>query len=296
MKIPVIVISGFLGAGKTTFLRRLISSVKKKLAIIMNEFGEVAIDAEVIKGKAVNMIELTGGCVCCSLTGELEYAINEIIEKVKPEYILIETTGIAEPDSLIYNLENIPSVVLDNVITIVDCDGIARFPEIGYTQRVQIESADFILLNKIDLVNEEQLKEVENKVRSINERALIYKTKFCNGNLDYNLFFGYFIDKESVKLNPSEHTEEFESLYFDFEGKVNREEFEKFISNLPRDIYRAKGNVIFKDGKYIFNYVAGRLSYDEFNYNKNRFLFVGKNIKKFENNLKNSIKKILQNE
>ncbi len=79
MKIPVIVISGFLGAGKTTFLRRLISSVKKKLAIIMNEFGEVAIDAEVIKGKAVNMIELTGGCVCCSLTGELEYAIKFLL-------------------------------------------------------------------------------------------------------------------------------------------------------------------------------------------------------------------------
>jgi len=296
MKTPVIVISGFLGAGKTTFLKRLIDNVKRKLAIIMNEFGEVAIDAEVIKGKAVNMIELTGGCVCCSLTGELEYAINEIIEKVKPEYIVIETTGIAEPDSLIYNIENMPSVVLDNVITIVDCDGLAKFPEIGYTQRVQIENADFLLLNKIDLVNEQQIKEIEMKVREINDRALIFRTKYCNGNLDYNLFFGYFIERNEQKLKPEEKQEEFESIYLEVEGYLDRSKFEEFISNLPKEIYRAKGNVIFKDGKYIFNYVAGRLSYDEFDYNKNRFLFVGKNIKKFENNLKNSIKKILQNE
>lgn len=296
MKVPVIVISGFLGAGKTTFLRNIISKVRKKLAIIMNEFGEIAIDADVIKGKAVNMVELTGGCVCCSLTGELEYAISEIIEKVKPEYILIETTGIAEPDSLIYNLENIPSVTLDNVITIVDCDGIIRFPEIGYTQRVQIETADFILLNKIDLVNEDQLKTVEEKIRSINDRALIFKTKYCDGNLDYDLFFGYFIEKDISKINPSLHNEEFESIYIEFERKTSKEKFENFISNLPKEIYRAKGNVIFEDGSYLFNYVAGRISYERFEYNKNRLLFVGKGIKKYENVIKENLNKVFYNE
>src|SRR5579885_1637412 len=158
MKIPIIIVSGYLGAGKTTFLRRIIENldkIRKKIAIIMNEFGEIAIDAQIIKGKAIDIIELQGGCVCCSLTGEFEYAIKELKQKVKPEYIIVETTGIAEPDALLLNLENIEEVILDNIITIVDCDSMIRFPEIGYTGRVQVEMADFILLNKIDLVNNE---------------------------------------------------------------------------------------------------------------------------------------------
>jgi G3E family GTPase len=294
MKVPLIIITGYLGSGKTTFLKRIIENIKdKKIATIMNEFGEIVIDAEVIKGKAVNMVELSGGCVCCSLTGELEYAIKEIIEKVKPDYILIETTGIAEPDAIILNIENIKEVMLDNVITIVDCDSIIRFPEIGYTGRIQIEMGDFILLNKADLVNEEQFKLVQQKVREINDRAVLFKTVYCNGNLDYTLFFGYFIEKD-VKSKTHIYHENFEYLYFEYEGKFSREKFEDFLSNLPNEIYRGKGFVIFEDGSYLFNFIAKRVNFEPFEYNKNKLLFIGKGISKYKEKLNEELIKILK--
>jgi G3E family GTPase len=294
MKVPLIIVTGYLGSGKTTFLKRIIENIKdKKIAIIMNEFGEIVIDAEVIKGKAVNMVELSGGCVCCSLTGELEYAIKEIIEKVKPDYILIETTGIAEPDAIILNIENIKEVMLDNVITIVDCDSIIRFPEIGYTGRIQIEMGDFILLNKADLVNEEQFKLVQQKVREINDRAVLFKTVYCNGNLDYTLFFGYFIEKD-VKSKTHIYHENIEYLYFEYEGKFSREKFEDFLSNLPNEIYRGKGFVIFEDGSYLFNFIAKRVNFEPFEYNKNKLLFIGEGISKYKEKLNEELIKILK--
>lgn len=296
MRIPIIIISGYLGAGKTTFLRRIIENldkIKKKIAIIMNEFGEIAIDAEVIKGKAINMVELPGGCVCCSLTGEFEQAIKELKEKVKPEFILVETTGIAEPDALLINLESIPEVILDNIITIVDCDGIVRFPEIGHTGRIQIEMADFILLNKIDLVSEEDLKFVEKKIREINGRAVIFKTKYCDGSLDYSIFFGYFIEKEVEKREIIPHEEVYDFIYIVEEGKLDKEKFEKFLADLPKEVYRGKGFVIFEEGSYLFNYVAGRLNYEKFSSDRNKILFVGEKISKFENDLRNKLKECI---
>lgn len=297
MKTPVIIVSGYLGAGKTTFLRRLIENldkIKKKIAIIMNEFGEVAIDAEIIKGKAVDMIELQGGCVCCSLTGELEYAIKEIREKVKPDYIVIETTGIAEPDALIYNLENIQGVILDNVITIVDSESILKYPMIGQTGRVQIETADFILLNKIDLISDEEIKIVEEKVKEINDRAVIFKTKYCDGSLDFSLFFGYFIEKEIKERKFEIHDQIYDSIYIEIEGKLDRNKFEEFLSKLPIEVYRGKGFVIFDEGSYLFNFVAGRLNYEAFRAEKNKLLFVGKEISKMEEDIKKKIKACLK--
>ncbi|MDT7891568.1 MAG: GTP-binding protein [Thermoproteota archaeon] len=299
MRIPIIIVSGYLGAGKTTFLRRIIDNldrINRKIAIIMNEFGEIAIDAEVIKGKAVNMIELQGGCVCCSLTGEFEYAIKEIKEKVKPDYIIVETTGIAEPDALLVNLENIQEVILDNIITIVDADSMVRFPEIGYTGRIQIEMADFILINKIDLVSEDDLKIVESKVRSINDRAVLFKTKYCNGDLDYSMFFGYFIEKEVKKREFIVHDEIYDSIYIEFKGILDKEKFENFLLGLPKRVYRGKGFVIFQEGSYLFNYVAGRISYEKFDYSSNRILFVGEKIKEFEKEIENNLKECIINE
>src|SRR3989344_6787982 len=111
MKTPITIITGYLGSGKTTLLKHILKETKDKLAIIMNEFGEIAIDSKIIKGKNINMKELAGGCVCCSLTGEFEAAINEIIQNIKPDSIIVETTGVAEPDAMMVDIEeNILSV------------------------------------------------------------------------------------------------------------------------------------------------------------------------------------------
>jgi len=109
----------------------------------MNEFGEIAIDTKVIEGKNVRIAELGGGCVCCSLLGEFEAAVNEIIEKIAPERIVVETTGLAEPEALVFNIqEALPQCRLDGVVSVIDADMLIRFPELGHTTRLQIEGAD----------------------------------------------------------------------------------------------------------------------------------------------------------
>src|SRR5438270_14070985 len=104
-RVPMTLITGFLGSGKTTLLRHILAQTPQKLALIVNEFGELAIDSKVLEGKNVRMTELAGGCVCCSLIGEFDAAIDEILETVKPERIVVETTGLAEPESLLSNVQ-----------------------------------------------------------------------------------------------------------------------------------------------------------------------------------------------
>src|SRR5262245_3017576 len=132
LRTPITLIIGPLGAGKTTLLRHILGSQVERIAIVMNEFGEIALDTRVIEGKNVRIADLGGGCVCCSLLAEFEGAVNEIIEKVAPERIVVETTGLAEPEALVFNIqEALPQCRLDGVVSIMDADMLVRFPELG---------------------------------------------------------------------------------------------------------------------------------------------------------------------
>jgi G3E family GTPase len=163
----------------------------------MNKFREVNIDGEIVKGKDVNMTELMGGCVCCSLTGEFEAAIKEIIDKVKPDAIVVETTGVAEPDAVVVDVQdNLPELRLDSVVTEVNADAVLKFPTIGHTGKMQIEMADIILLNKMDLVGKEQLSTVKNKIITIKKDAAIIESERCR--LDNEILFG-INTKKAVK-------------------------------------------------------------------------------------------------
>ncbi len=273
---PITIVTGSLGSGKTTLLRRILETTGRRLAILMNEFGEIAIDSRVISGRNVQMIELAGGCVCCSLTGELEAAVEEIIVTVRPELIVLEATGVAEADALVYEVEdNIPSVRLDGVVTIVDAYVTVKFPQMGYTTRTQVESADIILVNKIDLVTADELAQVEEQVRRFNSRATFFRSVRCD--MDTSLLFGLGIGKREAFTTP-QHMGEFQSVVFTSGKVINRDRFSEFVECLPETVYRAKGFVRFDDGSSLFNYVAGRAELEEFPANKTELVFIGRGI------------------
>src|ERR1043165_7994354 len=209
-RIPITLITGPLGSGKTTLLRHILASYPAKIAIVMNEFGEIAIDTKVIDGKNVRIAELGGGCVCCSLLGEFEAAGTEIIQKIAPERIVVETTGLAEPDALVFNIqEALPQCRLDGVVSVIDADMLIRFPELGHTTRLQIEGADILLLNKIDLIEPGQNEPLQTKLRQINPTAAIVRVERCQ--IDPELLFG--IGREKKVARPEhKHQPEFQSF------------------------------------------------------------------------------------
>ncbi|PPS43539.1 GTP-binding protein [Chroococcidiopsis sp. TS-821] len=290
---PLTVITGSLGSGKTTLLRHILSSIPQKIAILMNEFGEIAIDTKIIQGKNVAMADLGGGCVCCSLLGEFEAAVDEIIDTVNPDIIVVETTGVAEPDALVFDIqESLTKVRLDGVITVVDADAMVKYPSIGHTTRMQIEAADIILLNKVDLVTEEQLQAIEAKLQSFNEVAEIVRTQRCQVDLD--LLFG--IARERLQPEPHHvHQPEFESFSYTTQAILKRECFEGFADKLlEKDVYRAKGFIRFTDRVYLFNFVAGRWELEPFDRDATELVFIGKQVKKYQQEIIDHLKKCEQ--
>ena len=276
LRTPITLITGPLGSGKTTLLRHILATEPGKIAVVMNEFGEIAIDTKVIEGKNVRIAELGGGCVCCSLLGEFEAAVNEIIEKIAPERIVVETTGLAEPEALVFDIqEALPQCRLDGVVSVIDGDMLVRFPEIGHTTRLQIEGADILLLNKIDLVEPAQIGALETKLREMNSTAAIIRTERCR--VDPELLFGIGRERKIAYLD-HRHQPEFESFAFN-SGKIfSRDCFEGFANSLPTSLIRAKGFIRLVDGGQLFNFVAGRWELEPFETACTELVFIGKNI------------------
>ena len=291
LRTPITLITGPLGSGKTTLLRHILAVKAGKIAIVMNEFGEIAIDTKVIEGKNVRIAELGGGCVCCSLLGEFEAAVNEIIEKISPERIVVETTGLAEPEALVFNIqEALPQCRLDGVVSVVDADMLIRFPELGHTTRLQIEGADILLLNKVDLIElaSRTLSGLETKLREINPTAAIVRTQRCRINPE--LLFGIGRERKIARLEHV-HEHEFESFTFT-SGKIfSRHCFEDFANGLPTSVVRAKGFIRFADGEQLFNFVSGRWELEQFESDRTELVFIGKEIAAEKKNILNALRK-----
>ena len=276
IRTPITLITGPLGSGKTTLLRHILATRPAKIAIVMNEFGEIAIDTKVIEGKNVRIAELGGGCVCCSLLGEFEAAVKEIIEKIDPDIIVVETTGVAEPEALAFNIqEALPQCRTDGIVSVADADGLVRFPEIGHTTRLQFDSADILLLNKVDLVEPRQIEPLKTKLRELNRTATVVRTQRCQ--IDPELLFG--IGREKKVARPKHrHQPEFESFTFTSDKNFSRDCFERFADGLPASVHRAKGFVRFADGAQLFNFVAGRWDLEPFESAETQLIFIGKGL------------------
>ena len=285
LRTPITLITGPLGSGKTTLLRHILATQPDKIAIVMNEFGEISIDTKVIEGRNVRIAELDGGCVCCSLLGEFEAAINEIIEKIAPERIVVETTGLAEPEALVFNIQDaLPQCRLDGVVSVIDADMRVRFPELGHTTRLQIEGADILLFNKIDLIEVGQIERLERKLREINSTAAIVRCERCR--IDPELLFGIGRKRKIAPAEPKlpipaashQHQHEFESFAFT-SGKIfSRDCFDDFANGLPTSVVRAKGFIRFANGAQLFNFVAGRWELEPFESEKTELVFIGRRI------------------
>jgi G3E family GTPase len=273
VRTPLILITGPLGSGKTTLLRHLVETIPSKLAIVMNEFGDIAIDSRIVEGKHVRIAELGGGCVCCALLGEFEIALEEIIDTVGPDLILAETTGVAEPDAIVFDIEDsLPRVRLDSVITVTDADGMVRYPHIGHTGRRQIEAADLILLNKVDLVSAAEMEQIEAQIARLNDQASIIRTQHCR--VDPQLVCGVTRERE---LTPPLHVHqpEFAACHYTTDAPFNRSCFERFAASLSPHIIRAKGFIRFPEGTYLFNFVSGRWELEPFVEEQTMLVFIG---------------------
>lgn len=267
-RIPVHLISGFLGSGKTTFLQQMLNyciAHGLKPAIMMNEYGEVNIDGELLRGQGYTVREMTNGCICCTIGGTLGLALQEVAA-LKPDVIFIEATGLADPVELIDQATKedvLPLVRLASLIAVLDPVNFAHFAEeIHSGIRQQTELADVVLINKCDLADAQTLATLVSRVRSVNPRAEILFTE--RGITNYERLLG----KEGEISRPSGHSpqgplhDHFHTLTVLCEVPLVRERFAQFVHTLPSTVWRAKGFVRFTDSEeqWMFQYVAGEVA------------------------------------
>lgn len=207
-KIPVTVLTGYLGAGKTTLLNRILSENHgKKYAVIVNEFGEIGIDNDLIIGADEEVFEMNNGCVCCTVRGDLVRIIDGLMKrKGKFDAIILETTGLADPAPVAQTFfvdEDVRAkTALDAVVTVADAKWLSNRLKDAPEAKNQIAFADVIVLNKTDLVSKSELVEVEARIRGINPYAKLHRTERCQVKLTDVLERGAFDLDRILEIEP----------------------------------------------------------------------------------------------
>ena len=207
-KIPVTVLTGYLGAGKTTLLNRILSEQHgQRYAVIVNEFGEIGIDNDLVVGADEEVFEMNNGCICCTVRGDLIRIVEGLMKrKGQFDAIIVETTGLADPAPVAQTFfvdEDVQERSrLDAVVTVADAKWLSDRLKDAPEAKNQIAFADVIILNKTDLVNEAELREVEGRIRAINPYAKLHKTTRCQVPLDAVLGRNAFDLERILEIEP----------------------------------------------------------------------------------------------
>ena len=207
-RIPVTVLTGYLGAGKTTLLNRVLTENHgKKYAVIVNEFGEIGIDNDLIVGADEEIFEMNNGCICCTVRGDLIRIIGGLLKRRdKFDAILVETTGLADPAPVAQTFFTDDDIKrktsLDSIVAVIDAKHIEQRLADSKEAKEQIAFADIVLLNKTDLVAADDVRRIEARVRSLNPLAKIYHTSRCGIELDKILDKGAFDLERALELDP----------------------------------------------------------------------------------------------
>jgi len=287
-KAEILLLAGFLGAGKTTLLKRILSweADLSDTVVLVNEFGDIGIDGALLKNSGSDVIELTSGCICCTLSADLHQSLTRIWHRFKPRRILIESSGVADPKSIASVLKEPGlSQYMDHkkTVTVLDADIWGAREVFGQLFYNQLEMADLILLNKIDLMAAEKIPQFLDEIHEVIPDCQVVPTIHCSIDPEslwvaatpktFQLKPFRFFQPISLNSNTDSsdhhhshpehdnHTVDVSSyVTFSFRDSkiVDESRFKKFIRNLPWEVFRIKGPVRFADRVVMLNFVGGK--------------------------------------
>ncbi|MEA5521464.1 GTP-binding protein [Limnoraphis robusta] len=298
---PVTIITGFLGSGKTTLLNEILSNKQDlKVAVLVNEFGDINIDAQLLISTEEDMVELSNGCICCTINDGLVDAVYRVLEREeRVDYMVIETTGVADPLPIILTFlgtELREFTRLDSIITLVDAEAFTPEHFDSEAALKQIVYGDVVLLNKTDLAAPEQVEEVEAYIQTVKPGARILRTQQAKVPLPLVLDVGltpvelYQADEEHHEHEHHHHhsphldNDGFISVSFQSHSPFDIEKFEKFLTEeMPIEVFRAKGILWFDNSemRHIFQLSGPRydIQVEEWiNSPQNQIVFIGRHL------------------
>jgi G3E family GTPase len=268
--LPVVALTGFLGSGKTSLLQHWLTQATvepQKMALVINDFGAVNIDAALLSQPMIEMREIAGGCVCCASFEELVEQLSALSARPEIELAWLETSGLAETEEMLDRLtspELLDKITLRRLVQVIDA---ANFPASWRHRAAEVEQtqyADWLILNKIDLVDQTRQEELLRQLRELNPTAQIRTA--TRGKADSTGLLEDSRKRDSsgaAHEHPHEHdhNEAASSYFYPLRSAVARSDFEKFLNALPEGVYRAKGFVRFTDNPkqlYTFQQVSGQ--------------------------------------